>query len=161
MKKSRLLMITVVLLLVSGLAVHAEYRVESDEGEICAPVQTMILTPPEDVEAKFADVRFPHADHFSYSCMECHHMWDGYSDINACMDCHDATEYISRKEAKEDYIMYYQSAYHALCRDCHAEIGRKNTDIKKENKGKSDKDKVALLPNGPKSCNGCHSVKAE
>ncbi|MBI9075419.1 MAG: cytochrome c3 family protein [Desulfatibacillum sp.] len=159
MKKRYFLMFALIVFMVSGLMVHAGMRVEKDNGEICAPIQTMILYPPEDVEARQPDVRFPHATHFDYSCKTCHHMWEGDSGMDACMDCHDTTEYVSRKAPKEEYIMYYQAAYHGLCRDCHADIGRKNKEIKKENLGKSEEEQAALLPNGPKSCRTCHVVE--
>ncbi len=158
MKIYRLLMLVLVLLLLSGLVAWAADSTDDEYDPVEIPITTMIIAPPDGVEAKKLSVSFPHPAHFDYSCKTCHHAWDGYEQISPCMDCHDSTTAISRKAPKEEYIQFYQAAYHEQCRDCHKKIGMENKKIKKANLKKAENEQQPLLPNGPKTCNTCHAV---
>ena len=54
--------------------------VAGDE-EMCVPLGTITLEPPETVEAKRAAVDFQHGLHMSLACNNCHHNWDGAEPI--------------------------------------------------------------------------------
>jgi len=55
-----------------GISMGAVNAVQGEE-ELCIPLGTITLSPPEDVESKRAPVEFPHGVHFDYSCKQCLH----------------------------------------------------------------------------------------
>ncbi len=61
------------------------------QGTLCLPSATIVLAAPESTEMQLAPVQFPHSTHFSYSCYDCHHKWDGAAEIKSCTtsECHD------------------------------------------------------------------------
>ncbi|MFP4167337.1 MAG: cytochrome c3 family protein [Desulfonatronovibrionaceae bacterium] len=98
----------------------------------------LTIQPPEEVNARKSAVDFSHDSHEDIDCTKCHHMWDGESDIQPCMDsgCHDIVK-PNPKERRS--IEYYYNAYHDMCyKGCHMD------------------QKKAGEPTGPTSCNGCH-----
>jgi len=125
----------------------------SEEGELCFPLGTITLTPPEGVEAERAPVEFPHSVHFDYSCKACHHEWTGGEEDLGCMasGCHDSGTSLLMTNPDEAY-RYFKTAYHAQCIGCHKEIKEEN--LRKE---MSLKDIEEPLPKtGPTGCNECH-----
>ncbi|MEJ2097535.1 MAG: cytochrome c3 family protein, partial [Deltaproteobacteria bacterium] len=63
------------------------------EDTLCIPMGTLLIEPPDGVEAKRSPVDFPHSIHFDYTCKTCHHTWDGENPILSCTTsgCHDLT----------------------------------------------------------------------
>ena len=126
------------------------------EGDLIVPLGTIILSAPDGVDAKKADVEFTHGVHFDYNCKTCHHSWTGTTEIAGCMTsgCHDQIEPIKNEAGKEEMASarYYKEAFHTQCIDCHKEIKMKNS--------ATEADKTILepelLPEGPTGCNECH-----
>nr|WP_320192188.1 cytochrome c3 family protein [uncultured Desulfobacter sp.] len=131
---------------------HSEV-VNSDEA-LSIPLGIITIEAPEEVEAKKGSVGFPHGLHFQFACKECHHDWDGESEVEACSSCHNETEPSGSRNIKnEENVMYYLAAYHNVCITCHRDIDKKRRAAMAE--GKIDK---ADLPKAaPVNCNGCHS----
>ena len=151
-----------IFVLVLGLTVVAAYAstlvitgaVASEKAEeLCIPMGTITLAPPDTVEPKRSDVEFPHPAHFSINCQQCHHQWDFESPIESCATsgCHDL-EKAPTKEDGDEPILYYKAAYHTLCIGCHKEIKAKNDQIAKVYPSASDR----LAPTGPTGCVQCH-----
>lgn len=128
--------------------------------EMCVPLGEITLKPLVD-EAQRAEVDFPHAAHFGYSCQTCHHKWDNASSITGCTTsgCHDldAVPRTDTGKPVDDPTLrarYYKDAYHGMCIGCHKEI-------KKENKAKEASKTAlgqALAPAGPTGCIQCHPI---
>ena len=132
---------------------------EDPAGEMCVPMGTIELNPPESVEAKRSPVNFPHSQHFAhYSCTDCHHKWEGSSPIKNCTTsgCHDLAESpkpTPGKKMDENYnVRYYKKAFHGQCINCHKEIRLKN--IEKEYAAKLTKPEI--VEPGPTGCIECH-----
>lgn len=135
----------------------------NDADEMCIPMGTILLEPPEEVEVKKPPVDFNHPKHFSFNCLTCHHQWEMDEPIESCTTsgCHDGVESpIKAGQGKVDedlLITYYKTAYHKMCISCHKEIKAQNKKL--EMSGRVLKDK---LPNpGPTSCKGCHIEEEE
>lgn len=125
----------------------------SDDGELCIPLGTIILAPPEGVEAKRAPVEFPHSLHFDTNCKRCHHEWTGGTENLSCMTagCHDAAESLIMTDKDEDY-RYYKTAYHGQCIVCHKEIKAENKKREMSVTGVEG----TLPSTGPTGCIECH-----
>lgn len=117
------------------------------------PTGTMTLSAPEDAERapRLSPVLFPHSLHFSYSCKDCHHDWDGVEPVKGCATsgCHEnlwapkpGTVALDGRRVKS-----LAGAYHQVCRDCHREevVQQKAAGIKDP-------------ATGPIACEGCHPV---
>ncbi len=115
------------------------------------PTGTMTLTAPFDTQRspKLSPVLFPHSLHFSYSCKDCHHDWDGENPVKSCATsgCHEkiwapmpGTTPLDGKRIKS-----LTGAYHQVCRSCHRRevTQQKNAGIKN-------------VSTGPIACEGCH-----
>lgn len=115
------------------------------------PTGTITLMAPEgsEREPKLSPVLFPHSLHFSYSCKDCHHTWDGASPVQSCAaaGCHEnlwasmpGTTPPGGKRVKS-----LTGAYHKTCRDCHRRevVEQKAAGIKE-------------VSTGPIDCDGCH-----
>ncbi len=126
--------------------------------EMCVPMGNITLATLAE-EGKRADVEFPHAVHFGYSCEECHHTWNRTDAIDSCTTsgCHDlekAPVTDSGKPVKDpdEQIQYFKKAYHDKCIGCHREIKRANKAQEASKTALGQK----LAPVGPTGCNGCH-----
>ncbi|MDM8537479.1 cytochrome c3 family protein [Desulfobacterales bacterium HSG17] len=131
---------------------------ESTDGELVVPLGIIDLEAPEGVEAKRAAVEFPHSQHFSYACQECHHTWDGGAELNGCMTsgCHDITEAPKKSLVDGEFtgegITYYKYAFHESCVGCHREIKKAN--LEESEKILPDNNKIQAT--GPTGCIQCH-----
>jgi Class III cytochrome C family len=151
MHKKQIIMIclAISIFLAAGLVIASD-----DEGEtLCIPLGVITLAPPDSVEAKRSEVEFPHSDHFGISCQQCHHQWDGESEIESCTTsgCHDLEEAPS-KEDGDEAILYYKKAFHEACIGCHKEMSAENAKLAKMYQP-SDAKAVAT---GPTGCVKCH-----
>jgi hypothetical protein len=114
------------------------------EGEICPPVDDLIIKPPEVVKAKKNPVLFSHVIHEDVSCTDCHHTSTEENlikgNLKGCMSegCHDL--FIAKETKDRRSIKNYQNAYHESCyKGCHRT---------KKKEG---------LKAGPTGCNDCHT----
>jgi hypothetical protein len=147
-----------VLFFLGGTLVVAGQNKEKTGDTISVPVGTIILKAPEGIKAKRADVDFPHSVHFSNKCQDCHHKWDGVSQIPSCAasNCHDLLKSPQKpEETAVDpnlAVRYYKAAYHQSCIECHKGIKIQNKAMAMSNKlpGKS------LQKVGPTACIKCH-----
>jgi hypothetical protein len=128
--------------------------------EICIPMGSFMLEPPESATAKRPAVDFPHSRHFDYSCKTCHHKWDYESAILTCTTsgCHDAVEPPKKSsdggDENNSESRYFKDAFHNNCITCHKKIRSNN--IKAEKKLRiTDKD-TKIMKAGPLSCKACH-----
>lgn len=125
---------------------------------ICFPTGTVTLAPPDAVDQQRAEVDFPHAVHFDYTCKTCHHKWEGEEQIQSCMTsgCHDLAELPEAEEGKppaaELRTQYYKNAYHGLCIGCHKDIKSRNQALEKTYSTL----KTPLQNSGPTGCIECH-----
>ncbi|UCF90336.1 MAG: cytochrome c3 family protein [Desulfobacterales bacterium] len=132
-------------------------RAEADE-EMCVPMGTIVIEPPESVEAKRAPVDFPHSIHFGFSCQTCHHKWETDAAIVGCKTsgCHDVAVAPTKSEKSEAdktaAARYYKSAYHQKCIGCHKEIKKKNQELELSQEALPE----TLPPSGPTGCIQCH-----
>ncbi|MCW8801346.1 MAG: class III cytochrome C family protein [Desulfobacter sp.] len=124
---------------------------EDPEATFELPIGTMTLEAPQDAEHKatLSPVKFPHSLHFSYSCQECHHTWDGSSPIKSCgtSGCHENfwAPKPGQTDGSENSVKSMVGAFHQACRDCH--------------RHEADQQKAAGSKNivtGPVACAGCH-----
>ncbi len=138
---------------------------QSEDETMSVPMGTILLEPPEEVEAKRPSIDFPHSTHFDFNCLTCHHQWELVDPVESCTTsgCHDgvvspikAAKEGTDEDLEELAVSYYKTAYHKMCVGCHREMKSQNKKL--EMSGRILKDK---LPNtGPTGCNGCH-VKEE
>ncbi len=145
------------LIIAGGLvAVANESEVTMDA--IYVPVGRLVIAPPVGVAPKRSAVAFPHSQHFGYTCMTCHHKWDGNSQVQSCTasKCHDQLSSTVKDKKALDYgpvaIRYYKYAFHQQCISCHREIRTHNVKLERSRK----KIKEPLQWPGPTSCVGCH-----
>lgn len=115
------------------------------------PTGTMTLTAPEGSEREptLSPVLFPHSLHFSYSCKDCHHEWDGVNPVKSCATagCHEnlwapmpGTMPLDARRVKS-----LTGAYHQVCRDCHR--------VEAAEQKAAGMKRIAT---GPVACDGCH-----
>jgi hypothetical protein len=128
--------------------------------DICIPMGSFLLEPPESVTSKRPPVDFPHSQHFDVSCKTCHHTWDYQSAIDTCTTsgCHDLTE-APKKTAggasdNNPEILYFKSAFHELCLSCHKQIRTQN--IQEEKRLRATDKETTIRKAGPLTCKGCH-----
>ena len=128
------------------------------DDEMCVPMGNITLAPLAG-EGKRANVEFPHAVHFGYSCKECHHTWNGKEAVANCTTsgCHDfekAPKTEDGKPVKDPAlkIRYYKKAYHDMCIGCHKEIKNENKAVEASKTALGEK----LAATGPTGCNQCH-----
>ena len=128
--------------------------------DICIPMGSFALEPPESVTAKISSVEFPHSRHFDFSCKSCHHTWDYQSAIDTCMTsgCHELTESPKKSDPgspdKKTQILYFKNAFHESCISCHKKIKKQN--IEEEKKLRATDKETVIKKVGPLSCKGCH-----
>ncbi len=137
---------------------HPEPHAEpvNDLNTLSIPTGTLTIKAPEGVYPERAEVEFPHGAHFDYSCLLCHHDWDGESEVEGCMTegCHDQTEPDpSTRNIKDPAnVYYYLAAYHNTCLPCHREMQQERRSFEKA--GVTNEED---LPDaGPVACIECH-----
>jgi hypothetical protein len=144
------------LIITTGLTLNVAG--EDPQGQMCVPMGTIELQPPEGVEAKKAHVEFPHSVHFATDCKTCHHTWKGEENIKGCQTsgCHDVAEAPKKDSSYLSYsdesIKYFKYAYHKSCIGCHKETKAAN---KKRAKSYQVVDE-AMPAAGPSGCIECH-----
>ena len=156
MSKMRFVVLCLIPVLVFGGSLVIASPDEKAEGEsLCIPIGTIELSAPEGVELKESEVAFPHSEHFSYKCQECHHTWDMDAKLSGCMTsgCHDLTQAPKESENMEAE-RYYKKAFHSKCIGCHKEIKKQNRAAEKQ--ASFDGKDVRILAVGPTGCNKCH-----
>jgi len=143
-----------VIVLLTGPANVAGDRLDA----ILVPVGTLVLNPPAEIVSVRSPVAFPHSLHFTYTCNQCHHKWNGLTQVKTCMakGCHDALDPPQKSEKSLEYDLeampYFKYAYHKRCIGCHKDIRVINQTKEKSIMGSGGK--VANL--GPVGCVGCH-----
>lgn len=137
--------------------------IENSEDTMTIPLGNLTIKAPEGVEAKRGEVAFPHGLHFQFSCQDCHHDWDGESEVTSCMaaGCHDETEPSGKRDINDpDNVLYYLAAYHNACVGCHRDLEKERKTQEKQVEAELAKGiKVSVEPvkSGPVGCTGCHS----
>jgi hypothetical protein len=141
--------IAIVGMVMVGLLAGVVSAEQGNGDTLCIPLANMTLSPPQGVKAQRSSVEFPHAVHFNYNCMECHHEWKGNTENISCQvsGCHDASA-----PDKEKPYRYYKTAYHNQCIVCHKEI--KEANLKMEMSKKAIQG--SLPKTGPTGCSECH-----
>ncbi len=130
----------------------------AEEKEMCVPMGTISLGPPESVEAKRAAVEFQHNRHFVIACNKCHHTWNVEEPITGCMTggCHDLDTLPKKDDSdtvdRENAHRYYKNAYHGQCIGCHKAM---KMEIEKSAKTLVAMDKPVPVT-GPTGCIECH-----
>lgn len=128
--------------------------------DVCIPMGSINLEPPDSVTAKRPPVDFPHYRHFDFSCKTCHHAWDYQSAIDTCTTsgCHDITEAPKKMAAgaadKNTEILYFKNAFHQACLSCHKKIKAQN--IAEEKRLRATDKNTVIKKVGPLSCKRCH-----
>ncbi|WDP85146.1 MAG: class III cytochrome C family protein [Desulfobacter sp.] len=126
--------------------------IAQDPQTLVLPTGNMILAAPEggDRAPKLSPVSFPHSLHFSYSCKDCHHSWDGVEPVQSCATagCHENLWASKPGELPLDArrVKSLTGAYHQVCRTCH----RMEAAEQKEAG-------IKHVATGPIACDGCHS----
>ncbi|PIE61263.1 MAG: class III cytochrome C family protein [Desulfobacterales bacterium] len=136
---------------------HSE--IENSEEHLAVPLGNLVIRPPEGVAAKKAAVNFPHGQHFEFACQTCHHDWDGESEVESCISCHEELEPAAGRNINNpDNIMYYLAAYHKACLDCHRDTTKKRKAAVKAAAKAGKTLKAEDMPKaGPLGCAACHS----
>lgn len=149
-------LILIILIFGSSLMVSGQ-----DTGDdLCIPMGSFLIEPPESVTAKRSAVDFPHSKHFDFNCIECHHTWDKQSQIDNCTTsgCHDLLESPKKGNKKatsdKEAIKYFKNAYHKACIGCHREIKANNLSAELKLRV-TDRDTV-IKNVGPTTCKTCH-----
>jgi hypothetical protein len=156
MQKAGILLVCFVIAIIGGSVLVVSG--EEDNGEMCVPLGTIELEPPDGVEQKRASVEFPHSRHFRFECQTCHHKWKGTDQIKGCMTsgCHEvqiaATKSKQGPPLRTEEIRYFKKAYHELCIGCHKVMRLKNRKIEMS----GEKLDGPLPSPGPTSCMECH-----
>ena len=141
-----------------GIAIAAEEEAVVGDEEMCVPMGTITLEPPDTVESRRAAVDFPHSQHMSLACNNCHHKWQGAEPIAGCMTggCHDL-DALPRKEDgktvdKDQAFRYYKNAFHGQCIGCHKTMKLEIREMANTLSGIDGK----LPSTGPTGCIECH-----
>lgn len=145
-----------IIVVVGGISLGiADSETASDSEEtMSVPMGVLTLEPPDSVEPKRSPVEFPHARHFNYACMDCHHQWspeDGPIQSCGTSGCHEL-DTPPEPANGDDAILYYKNAYHNLCLGCHREIKAFNKKVATTMGGAEDQ----IRSNGPTGCILCH-----
>ena len=91
--------------------------------------------PADGTELAYLEkiVVFNHSTHAAQACEDCHHMWDGSSDVQGCTTagCHDIMD------RKDKTVQSFYKVIHgkgsdevASCLSCHKEVAGKDKDLK-------------------------------
>jgi len=135
-----------------------ETKYQGSDGAISIPMGNFVIGPPKSVNQLRPSVDFPHSQHFSYKCTDCHHKWDGSSNVKTCTTsgCHDQVT-APKKPLKngvytKEAIKYYKYAYHNQCRDCHRAVQINKTKFTNSTTKTSKKLPESL----PLGCVECH-----
>ncbi|PIE62605.1 MAG: class III cytochrome C family protein [Desulfobacter postgatei] len=148
MKQLFLISVALLAFSLTGAALAGDTKVEA---ALELPTGTITLEAPQGAgyKATLSPVIFPHSLHFSYSCQECHHTWDGNGTLKSCgtSGCHENFWALkpSQKDASKKNVKSLVGAFHQVCRDCH----RKEAAQQKAAGSKS-------ITTGPVACTGCH-----
>lgn len=135
------------------LVISEQSATSREKKELCIPLGNLLLKAPASVDMKLKPVDFPHGVHFDVSCKQCHHKWDGNSNVKTCMasGCHDVAVAPKKPLKHGTYTLeakkYYKYAYHEKCRECHK-------GIKEDNEKLFEMDDVKAT--GPTGCSECH-----
>jgi len=145
--------VAILCVVVMGLNAETVVAGQVENEELCIPLGTITISPPDGVDFKRSPVAFPHSLHFDYNCKQCHHDWTGDTEDLNCTtsDCHDSPTSLLKTD-KSDAYRYYKTAYHTQCIGCHKGIKKANEELemsKKEIKG-------TLPETGPTGCIDCH-----
>lgn len=153
MKRSAAWIICLGLIAATYLVMVPGLVAEEMEGDLCVPLGVITLEPPEGVEARRAAVDFPHGQHFSIACNECHHKWEGTDQFLGCMTsgCHDQIQ-TPKKGTESKTPRYYKTAYHKSCIGCHKLIKEGNEKLAASGAILEDQ----LPATGPTGCVQCH-----
>jgi hypothetical protein len=128
-------------------------KVVNSDVSLSIPRGIITIEAPEEVEATRGAVGFPHGLHFQFACKECHHDWDGESEVETCYACHNETEPAGTRSIKdEENMMYFLAAYHNACLTCHRDLNKK----RKAAMAQDDINKADLPKATPVNCRGCH-----
>ncbi len=140
-----------------GIAV-AEEKAVVEKNEMCVPMGGITLEPPDSVAARRAAVDFPHSQHMTLRCNDCHHTWNGAEPVTGCLTsgCHDL-DALPRKEDgksvdKAQAHRYYKNAFHGQCIGCHKTMKVNIREMAKTLASIDDK----LPTTGPTGCIECH-----
>ncbi len=129
-----------------------------ENAEMIVPMGTITLEAPDGVETRRAAVAFPHGQHMTLACNNCHHKWDGTKPVSGCMTsgCHDLDALPRTEDGKsvdkEKVIRYYKKAFHGQCIGCH-----KTMKVEIEELAGKLADIDGKVPTtGPTGCIECH-----
>ena len=141
-----------------AIAGEAEEAVAENAEEMIVPMGIITLKAPDAVETKRAAVEFPHSQHMTLACNNCHHTWDGTEPIVGCLTsgCHDLDALPKKEDGKsvdkDNAFRYYKNAFHGQCIGCHKTMKVK---IQKMSGALASIDgKVPTT--GPTGCIECH-----
>lgn len=137
-----------------SLGMADDEAVSESEETMCVPLGVLTLDPPDTVDPKRSPVDFPHALHFNFACMECHHEWTPEEEpIQSCgtSGCHEL-DTPPEPDSGDDAILYYKNAYHDLCLGCHREIKALNNKVAMTMGGSESQ----MKSTGPTGCILCH-----
>ncbi|HDI59381.1 MAG TPA: hypothetical protein ENF48_03325 [Desulfobacteraceae bacterium] len=120
--------------------------------ELCVPLDVITIEAPAGVAAERSPVDFPHGQHFSMACTECHHKWQGTDENLSCATagCHDLTAAPKKGSGIPDR-RYYKNAFHRSCIGCHKKIKTANLEAEA-----AKSVNTVILPGGPTGCVECH-----
>jgi len=155
---NKIRIVVVCLMIVGMYGITSVLATQNKADEMCVPMGSILLEPPESIQQKRSPVDFPHFRHLGYACQECHHKWTGNAQILNCTtsDCHDLRKSpkktIKSRSEPNLAIRYYKTAFHNQCKGCHKEIKRKNKEMEKSYTVLKPK----LLKAGPTGCVQCH-----
>jgi hypothetical protein len=158
MSKLIMVVITLVTIIIAGDLAAVANEAEVTMDAIYVPVGRLVLAPPVGVTPKRSAVAFPHSQHFGYTCITCHHKWNGNSPVQGCSasKCHDQlSSTVKDKNAIDNgpvAIRYYKYAFHQQCISCHREIKIHNEKLERSRRKLED----PLQRSGPTGCVGCH-----
>jgi NAD-dependent SIR2 family protein deacetylase len=104
------------------------------------------------VKAERSPVDFPHGQHFSLSCTQCHHQWQGTAENLSCTTagCHDLAAVPEKGSGIPGY-RYFKNAYHSSCIGCHQQIKTANLEAEMARTVNT-----VIEPGGPTGCVECH-----
>jgi Class III cytochrome C family len=150
-----------VVLLSGMMACASSVIAATGDKQMCVPMGSITLAPPQSVTAKRVPVEFPHSAHFTLACNTCHHTWKGTEPITGCRatGCHDLDTLPRKPDSKgidkANAFRYYKNAYHGKCITCHKRMKRNIQQMATTLAGVEGK----LPTTGPTGCIGCHPKK--
>lgn len=92
---------------------------------------------------KYEEISFNHSQHGALQCTDCHHTWDGSSEVKKCMEsgCHANLSANVKKGAESLYAAYHTRTSTHSCVGCHSAKKKAGEKV------------------GPTSCTKCHALK--